>query len=236
MGEKELEWTNHHIDLGKKENISEEYFGINPKGVVPSLVHDGEVVVESNDILAYLEDKYPDPGFRGVPDDLQHEIDFWLQQSGDLHLPAIKTFQYYKINAALLPKTNEEEALYQKLQKDPEMLAFHGKHSQGKSFTDEDADAAVALLNTTFKKMNAAIADGGYIVGNTYTLADISWSPTITTLSSGGFDFSPYPEVAQWYETILQRPQFQEAVIEWRKKATYAAGIDPTIPGSASAN
>ena len=32
LEEKELAWTNHHIDLGKKENISEEYFGINPKG------------------------------------------------------------------------------------------------------------------------------------------------------------------------------------------------------------
>jgi len=231
LEEKELAWTSHHIDLGKKENISEEYFGINPKGVVPSLVHDGEVVVESNDILAYLEEKFTDPGFRGVPDLLQPEIDYWLQQSGDLHLPAIKTFQYYKINAALLPKTEEEEVLYQKLQKDPEMLAFHGKHSQGKSFTEDDANAATALLDTAFKKINAAIADGGYIVGNTYTLADISWSPTVTTLISGGFDFSPYPELELWYETILQRPQYQEAVIEWRKKATWAAGIDPTISG-----
>jgi glutathione S-transferase len=83
--------------------------------------------------------------------------------------------------------------------------------------------------------MNVAISDGGYIVGDAYTLADISWSPTITTLISGGFDFGPYPEVERWYETILQRPQFQEAVIEWRKKATYAAGVDPTIPGPAPA-
>ena len=78
---------------------------------------------------------------------------------------------------------------------------------------------------------NAAIEDGGYIVANTYTLADISWSPTVTTLISGGFDFSPYPEVELWYETILGRPQYQEAVIKWRNKATWAAGIDPTISG-----
>ena len=233
LEEKELPWTSHHIDLGKKENISEEYFGINPKGVVPSLVLDGEVVVESNDILQYLEDKYPVPCFRDVPDDLQPEIDYWLQESGDLHLPAIKTFQYYKINAALLPKTAEEEERYAKLQKDPEMLAFHGKHSGGKSFTEEDADSAVSLLNQAFDKMEEAIADGGFIVGHQYTLADISWSPTITTLISGGFDFGPYPNVEAWYKKILQRPAFQEAVIEWRKKATYAAGVDPTIPGPA---
>ena len=47
--EKELPWESHHINLMKKENINEEYFGINPKGLVPSLVHDGTVVVESFD-------------------------------------------------------------------------------------------------------------------------------------------------------------------------------------------
>ena len=231
LAEKQLPWTSHHIDLGKKENISPEYFGINPKGVVPSLIDDGNVVVESNDILLYLEEKFPDPGFREVSNDSQQEIDHWLQQSGDLHLPAIKTFQYYKINAKLLPKTEEEETLYAELQKDPEMLAFHAKHSRGRSFTDEDADNAVALLDTAFKKMNAAIAEGGYLVSDVYTLADISWSPTITTLIAGGFNFDPYPSVEEWYERVSNRPQFQEAVIEWRKKAAYAAGVDPTIPG-----
>ena len=62
LEEKELPWTSHHVDLGNKENITEEYFGINPKGVVPALVDDGTVVTESNDILLYLEDKFPDPG------------------------------------------------------------------------------------------------------------------------------------------------------------------------------
>ena len=79
LEEKELAWISYHIDLGKKENISEKYFGINPKGVVPTLVHDGKVVVESNDILVYLEETFPEPGFRPVPADRQTDIDYWLQ-------------------------------------------------------------------------------------------------------------------------------------------------------------
>ncbi len=233
LEEKELPWTSHHIDLGKKENISEEYFGINPKGVVPALVDDGTVVTESNDILLYLEEKFPDPGFRDVPADRQAEIDRWLKLSGDLHLPAIKTYQYYKINAALLPKTDEEQALYDRLQTDPDLTAFHAKHSHGRSFTEEDANTAIGLLNRTFTEIEEGIADGGWMVGDAYTLADISWSPTYTTLLAGSFDFGPYPNVREWYERILQRPQFQTAVIEWRKTATYAAGSDPTIPGDA---
>ena len=87
---------------------------------------------------------------------------------------------------------------------------------------------AIALLNENFAKMERAIADGGWLVGAAYTLADISWSPTITTLLGGGFDFSPYPNIRDWYERNCQRPQFEKAVIEWRNQATYAV-TDPTI-------
>lgn len=38
---------------------SEWYLGINPRGLVPALVHDGEVIIESNDILAHLEARFP---------------------------------------------------------------------------------------------------------------------------------------------------------------------------------
>ncbi len=232
LEEKELGWTSHHIDLGRKENISEEYFGINPKGVVPALVHDGVVITESNDILVYLEQKFPEPGFRAVSSDRQSEIDYWLKMSGDLHIPGIKTFQYYKLNAALLHKTDEELARYKKLQKDPELLAFHGKHSEGRSFSEADAEAAVALLDQYFAKQEDAIAADGWLVGTSYTLADISWSPTITTLSAGGFDFSRYPNILDWYDRISRRPQFQKAVIEWRNQATYAVN-DPTVVSEA---
>ena len=221
LEEKALDLTSHHIDLLNKENITEEYFGINPKGLVPALVHDGQVIIESNDILHYLEDAFPDPGFRDVPEARQPEIDEWLKISGDMHIPAIKTFQYYKINASLIPKSEEEEELYWKLQKDPELRAFHGKHSHGKSFTDEDAAGAVALLNDIFSRMNRTLTDSEWIVGDSYSLADISWGPTITTLQGGGFDFEPYPEVGRWYDALCRRPQFDKAVIEWRNQANW---------------
>ena len=51
LEEKDSAWISHRIDLDKKENISEEFFGINPKGVVPTLVHDGTVMTKANDIL-----------------------------------------------------------------------------------------------------------------------------------------------------------------------------------------
>ena len=34
------------------------FLGINPRGLVPVLVHDGAVHIESNDIIQYLDKKY----------------------------------------------------------------------------------------------------------------------------------------------------------------------------------
>jgi glutathione S-transferase len=48
-------WESHIIDLFTNENLSEWYLGINPRGLVPALVHDGAVYIESNDIVVYLQ-------------------------------------------------------------------------------------------------------------------------------------------------------------------------------------
>ena len=60
LKEKNLPWISHHLDL-RKEAVTPEYFGIHPQGLVPTLVHDGVVHIESNDIIEYLDATFPEP-------------------------------------------------------------------------------------------------------------------------------------------------------------------------------
>ena len=55
LREKGLDWVSHPVDLPRQKHVSAWYLGINPRGVVPALVHDGVVHVESNDILEHLD-------------------------------------------------------------------------------------------------------------------------------------------------------------------------------------
>ena len=216
LEEKKIPWESHHIFLAKRENITEEYFSINPKGVVPSLVHDGKVITESNDILVYLEETFPDPSFINVASEKKREIERWLKISGEAHMPGIKTFQYYKRNSKAMKKTEEEVALYRKLQKDPAYLTFHGKHDlPGQSFTPKDAETAIKLMDGYFTEMEDILSKNQWLVGKTYTLADISWSPTITTLLRGGYDFNLFPNLMAWYDQISKLPSFQISVTDW---------------------
>lgn len=222
LEEKELPWVSHHINLMAKENINEEYFGINPKGVVPTLVDDGTVVTESNDILAYLEDKFPEPGFRAVSEADQPKIDRWLKISGESHLPGIKTLQYFKRLANIIEKSDEEYNRYRELQTDPAHLEFHAKHgAPGSSLTEEDAAEAIRLMSEIYQELDGILATSDYIVGGVYTLADISWAPNITTQKIGEFDFSPFPNVEAWYDRVSSRPQFDTAFLKWIREAAW---------------
>ncbi|WP_051927671.1 glutathione S-transferase family protein [Ruegeria halocynthiae] len=57
--EKGVDWTSHHIDLGKNEHLSPDFVGVNPNGLVPVFVHGGRTFIESNDIIAYLDVAFP---------------------------------------------------------------------------------------------------------------------------------------------------------------------------------
>ena len=50
----------HPINLGKKEQMSEDYLKINPKHRVPVLVIDGEPLTENVAILLWIDSNFPD--------------------------------------------------------------------------------------------------------------------------------------------------------------------------------
>src|SRR5262245_55596392 len=58
--EKKLEWQSHYLDILKGEHFNPDYLKLNPMAVVPTLVHDGEILVESTVICEYLDDAFPE--------------------------------------------------------------------------------------------------------------------------------------------------------------------------------
>ena len=80
---KTIDWQSHVVDLFTNENFGPWFLGINPRGLVPVLVHDGAVHIESNDIISYLEKTFPEP--RLVPAGSENEVATLLKHEDDLH-------------------------------------------------------------------------------------------------------------------------------------------------------
>jgi glutathione S-transferase len=216
LAEKGLAWTGHHINLLKRENVDPAFFAINPRGLVPVLVHDGRIINESDDIMLYLEDRFPEPGFTPVDGADRARVEDWVHRAAKQHVPTIKTFAYIRRNAQAAAKTPAEIELYYKLQKDPEMVAFHGKHDlPGQGFTAEDERAATALIESIFAEMAEGIEGTGWLAGPNYSLADMAWAASIRTLGLAGYPLERHPAVMAWFARVEARPAWQEIARLW---------------------
>ncbi len=213
LAEKGLDWTSRHIDLKKKENVTEEYFGINPNGLVPALIHDGVVHIESNDIIDYLDQTFPDPPLRQAGS--ESEMLDWLSLAASIHVPAIKPYVYATKMQKKVQKTEEEERRYQSLQKNDELKEFHSKHAGKSQFTTDDIDAAKQTLDDVFTKLNGRLMGRQWIMGDRYSLADVSWIPVHFVLVGCGYPFERHPEVVRWADDSATRESFKTGVLKW---------------------
>lgn len=218
LAEKELPWTSHHLDLRKKETVTPEYFGIHPKGLVPTLVHDGVVHIESNEIIEYIDETYPDPPLQPESETELDEMHQWLRTATEIHVPAVKTLIYTRKIGKVLHKNEAEDAKYRSLQRDPELLAFHGRATTGVGLPKEQVDKAEQTLLGLFDQAEDELSRHRWLVGEQFSLADISWAPLHFTLSGVDFPFDRYPHVSAWADAIRDRPSFQEGVLRWCAK------------------
>ena len=211
--EKGLEWTSHHLDLKKKENISDDYFGINPNGLVPTLIHDGVVHIESNDIIDYLDETYPEPSLRSA--DREGEMLEWLRLAASIHVPAIKPYVYATRMQQKVQKTEAEEAKYNELQKNEDLKKFHSKHAGGNAFGEEDMAKSKTILEECFTKLENALEGQEWIMGDQFTLADISWIPIHFVLIGCNYPFENYPNITRWANAFRAKESYQEGIIKW---------------------
>lgn len=215
LEEKSLPWVSHHIDITKKENLTEEYFSIHPKGLVPALVEDGVVIIESDDIIDYLDKKYPSSPLRPSDKNELETMYYWLRLAPEIHVKAVKTFIYIKRMQGKMAKSKDEGDLYKKLQTDTELLDFHDKVSSD-AFTDEDLARAQGILHEHFSAADKVLGKSPYLAGNQFTLADIAWSPLHFTLKEmTDLDLKAYKNLQRWASALEERPSYKKAILEW---------------------
>ena len=84
---KKLPYESKEVNLLAGEQHDPEYVKLNPNHVVPTLVTNNGVLIESNLILEYLDDAYPEiPARPSSPEDI-HKVRLWMKQ--------IDNFQQY---------------------------------------------------------------------------------------------------------------------------------------------
>ena len=80
LAEKNLKWEGHHLNLRAGDQQRPEYLKLNPNAVVPTLVDDGTVIIESTVINEYLDDAYPEPRLRPTDSLFRARMRLWTKQ------------------------------------------------------------------------------------------------------------------------------------------------------------
>lgn len=209
LEEKGQDWTPRAINLFTQENTTDEYFRINPKGLVPALVHDGVVVTESMDILRYIEEQFPEPPLYPPDPDLRQQVDKRMDAATENHVAVVKTYMYSQVLGA--SKKPEMMERYVEKQEDPELVDFHQASLAG--FEQSRVLEAERRLFAFYDDIEGELGRHQWLVGDEFSYADIAWFVTyFMNRRVGAVDFRNYPNIRDWGERIRQRPSFEGGV------------------------
>jgi len=66
--------------------------------------------------------------------------------------------------------------------------------------------AAIKALEHPLSVLNGQLAKHQYLLGDSFTLADLNVASVLSMGLAAKFDFSPYPNVQQWLGRCVSRP------------------------------
>src|SRR5260221_2902940 len=160
LNAKEISFAEIKLDLLTGDQLKPDYLALNPNGVVPTLDHDGAIVIDSSVIIEYLDEVVPTPESFTPRDPVTRARMRALMRFID-EMPAaavrVPTF-----NLAFLPRfaaMSEEEFLAftesKPLRK--EFMLTMGR----KGFPQKEMDAAIQRLRRTYERMDSEIEKSG---------------------------------------------------------------------------
>lgn len=217
LSELNLEYEGTIVNLQAAEHATEAFHRINPNGVVPVLVHDGTVIINSVDIIAYLDENFGDGGLR--PAALDSEISACLERCDKSQL-ALKycTFEFLFQHG---PKPSDEtfQQLMSGLQSEW-LRDFHTEYRAG--FSRERIHDMVGRAHQDFLFCESLLEDGReFMAGDRFTLADIAWMPNFHRFDLLRWPLESYPKSYAWFQRVSQRPCYKEALENWEPQALF---------------
>lgn len=209
LAEKGLAYESRIMNPAEREQLSDWYLKINPNGVVPSLLHNGEAVIDSSVICEYLDEVFPDPPLAPRTPLGRAQMRAWMRYFEEVPTTAIRvpSFNMFKgIHRATLGEA-AFNAITEKLP-----LRKHFYRSMGENgFDKEKTEESLERLRNCLERVSRALDDGrAFLLGDEYSIADILLVPTVVRLEDLKLTrlWGDLPNIARWYAAVQARPSF----------------------------
>jgi glutathione S-transferase len=210
LNAKELPFGEVKLDLLAGDQLRPDYLKLNPNGVVPTLDHDGSIVIDSSVIIEYLDEVAPQASFTPQDPVARARMRALMRFIDEMPAAAVRVPTF---NLAFLPRfaaMSEEDFLAfaesKPLRK--EFMLAMGR----KGFPDAEMQKALDRLRRTYERMDAEIEQSGgpWLMGEDITLADVAVMPALVRMADLGRagDWADLPRVARWFDMIRAHPAF----------------------------
>lgn len=208
LREKAVPYKSHYINIGKFEHHTPEYLKLNPNGIVPTLVHDGKVVIESGVINEYVDELFPDQNpLRPADLHARAKMRALAKIADEYALPATRVPTWTRTKQAQLKAMSDAE--FDKVIRETPLVDHQIKMKalRASGFTDKEAEESFGRMQYVYDRCETALADGPWLVGKQFTLADIALLPYVDAFRGPRPELmDSHPRTKEWFERCMARP------------------------------
>lgn len=207
---KGIAFDERRLDLFSGDQLRPEYLALNPNGLVPTLVRNGDVIIDSSVIMEYLDEVF-DRAPRLVPEDPVERAAMrsLMRFIDEGPTPAIRVPSYQ--TAFLRHFQNMSEPEFQALAESKPLRKQFLLRMGRTGFPTAEIEQAEDRLRRGVRRMSETIRQhGGPWLMKSFTLADIAIMPVLIRMEDIGMAsfWRDMPEIDGWLEMIKQHPAF----------------------------
>ena len=217
LQEKAVHCTFVHLDLRAGDAQQPDYLKLNPNAVVPTLVYDEHVLIESTVICEFIDDQWPDPALKPVDSLGRARMRLWTKQLDEGLHAAVGTLSFaiaFRHQMLARPEQDRAKWLGGIPQQDrrERLQSLLELGLQSPYFIP-----AVKRYAKLFDDFEGALEHSPWLAGPRFSLADIGFSPYLARLRHLGFDllFDKRPRTADWARRVAERPSVVGGVERW---------------------
>ena len=227
LAEKGIAWESRYVDILAGEQFAPEFLAVNPKAVVPVLVHhlaEGDAIIrESSVICEYADEAFSDaPPLMPESPVARAAVRIWTKAVDEELHPACSALTYLASHRHAILASGRADDF------DAFMAAAGGDGKAARErkwrwiyegFAAPGAAEKLQLYVDYLDRMEQALAGSEWLCGSDFTLADAALAPYLNRLAALAMERlwrdGARPNVARWFEAVQSRPSFAPAFLDW---------------------
>lgn len=218
--EKGVPYDSVYLDMLSFDHHKPDYLAVNPNGTIPALRHGDVVLTESTPMMEYIDASFDGPALRPADAEGRWKMRMWMRFLDGYMGPSLSMIGW---NIGIGPSVRKKDpaelaAAIDRIPLESRRIAW--RKAIYNEFSDEELAESRRRLGYAVQLMERHLAESRYLVGDSYTLADID-----AFNSCYGLPFflpedvsdDKTPAIMEWLRTIRERPAVEAT---WAKART----------------